>query len=241
MYFFFTSSSLCFYSLIEKWGLAPAEKKKTSLVLWELMFIHLLALGAFFCRDPHSLSSLHSPSPLPSRPQQTSPTSPSVWPWTSVALPIWPRLWILANLQARELRDRKERRTEVCLSWLLFSQRCTAAAIRGHHWARGFTLPERIIFFGKFAQNRRPKYFCFLYQFVRAQWCNVRFWHRIQKSQESWEGRGRSRVWETRDNKSKCSFDIQLCFNTNHSFYQSSYCFQECIFLPSYKSVLLNN
>lgn len=81
MYFYFTVSSLCLYSLVEKWGLASAEKRKLPCPL-RADVIHLLALGAFFCWDPHSLSSLHSPAPLPSRLQEISPTSPAVWPWT---------------------------------------------------------------------------------------------------------------------------------------------------------------
>lgn len=39
------------------------------------MFIHLPALTAFFCWDPHSPSSLHSLPPLPSRPYKCLPLS----------------------------------------------------------------------------------------------------------------------------------------------------------------------
>lgn len=90
-------------------------------------------------------------------------------------------------------------RTGVCLLWLPLSPRHTAAAVRGHHWAHGFTLPERIISLWKLHQNQGPEGFCFLYQFVRTQQCNIRLWHWIPKLQKYWEGLGRSRLWEIRD------------------------------------------
>lgn len=75
-----------------------------------------------------------------------------------------------------------------------------AAAIRGHHWARGFTLPKIIIFWGKIVQNWRPKYFCFLHQFVRAQQYNFRLWQRSRNLRRAGRYRGdqgSGKQWKT--------------------------------------------
>lgn len=175
--YFHSTSSLCLYSLIEKWGLASAEKRKLPCSLRDHVHSSPCPQCIFLSRSPFS-ELITSPISSPLR----APANVSHYP-CSLTLDLSCSPYLTPAVDPGKLPSQgaleEGGRTEICLIWLPFSLRHTAAAVRGHHWAHGFTLPERIISLWKLHQNQGPKCFCFLYQFVRTAQCNIWLWHWI--------------------------------------------------------------
>lgn len=127
--YFRSTSSLCLYSLIEKWGLASAGKRKLPCSLRAHVHSSPCPQCIFLSRSPFSeLITIPISSPL------QAPANISHYPCSlTLDLSCSPYLtWAVdpGKLPSQGALGERGRRTEFCLIWLPFPLRHTTAAVR---------------------------------------------------------------------------------------------------------------